>query len=389
MRILYHHRTQAVDGQAVHVRALIEAFRGAGHDVLEVGLVEHGAEPGVADRGRARWGWITHAPRFLRELAEYAYTGPGRHRILRAAVRFEPHLLYERYAFGNAAGVLAARRLGRPLVLEVNAPLVLELERTRGLSFPRVARRMERYVLQEADRVCAVTGVLRRVLIEGGLDPERVVVTPNGVDLAAYDYEDRSAVRAEARADLGLPPEEAGEQVLGFVGYYRSWHRLDVVLSALREPSLSRARLVLIGSGPAREELERSARRAEVTARVHFCGTRPHARIPRLLPAFDVALVPAINPYASPLKLYEYMAAGLPVIAPDQENLRETLDHGEDALLVPPGDADALAAAILELAGDGRRGAELGARARRKIEARDLTWAGNVRRVLAAVEGLV
>ena len=227
------------------------------------------------------------------------------------------------------------------------------------------------------------------MLIEGGLDPERVVVTPNGVDLAAYDYEDRSAVRAEARADLGLPSEEAGELVLGFVGYYRSWHRLDVVLSALREPPLSRARLVLIGSGPAREELERSARRANVTARVHFCGTRPHARIPRLLPAFDVALVPAINPYASPLKLYEYMAAALPVIAPDQENLRETLEHGEDALLVPPGDADALAAAILELAGDGRRGAELGARARRKIEARDLTWAGNVRRVLAAVEGLV
>ena len=384
MRILYHHRTAAADGQAVHVRALIEAFRAAGHDVLEVGLVRHGQEPAAAAGGRSRWGWVTRAPRFVRELAEYAYSPVGRRRILRAAAHFEPDFLYERHAFGNTGGVAAARRLRRPLVLEVNSPLVLELERTRGLSFPRTARRLESHVLREADLVCAVTGVLRDMLVEAGARPERCIVTPNGVDLAAYDRTHRETARAAARADLGLPAG-GGDRVLGFVGYYRPWHRLDLVLAAMRDPALSHARLVLIGEGPAREELERQAGEWGLDARVHFAGTRPHGAIPSLLLAFDVALVPAINPYASPLKLHEYMAAGLPVIAPDQPNLREVLTPDEDALLVPPGDAEALTAALRSLVGDPERAAALGRAARRTIERRDLTWDGNVRRVLAGL----
>ena len=389
MRILYHHRTQAEDGQAVHVRALIGAFRDQGHEVREVGLVRHGEEgASEAAVGRARWGWITRTPRFVRELAEYGYNGVARRNILRAAVRFEPELLYERHAFGNVAGVLAARRLRIPHVVEVNSPMTDELEATRGLSFPGLGRKLERFVFTEASLLCAVSGVLRKMLVEAGAPADRVLVTPNGVDLAAYDYPDRPLARRLARADLGLLPEAPGEVVLGFVGYYRRWHRLDAVVRALARPELKQASLVLVGDGPAREELEREAADLGVAGRVHFAGTRPHARIPSLLPAFDVALIPAINPYASPLKLHEYMAASLAVVAPDQENLREVLTAEEDALLVPSADSDALFAALTELAGDPERRAALGARARRKVEELDLTWAGNVRRVLGAVEEL-
>ena len=118
---------------------------------------------------------------------------------------------------------------------------------------------------------------------------------------------------------------------------------------------------------------------------MHFSGTRPHDRIPVLLPAFDAAVVPAINPYASPLKLHEYMAASLPVVAPDQPNLREVLTHDLDAVLVPPGDPDAMAAAVLALARDASRRARLGEAARKRIVEGDLTWEGNARRVLAAI----
>jgi len=237
--------------------------------------------------------------------------------------------------------------------------------------------------------VCVVTGVLRDMLLEMGVERERLLVTPNGVDLAAYDHADVPAVRAAARLDLGLPGERDEEVVLGFVGYYRDWHRLDVVLAAMAEPGLEHARLVLIGEGPAREALEAEAARLDLTSRVHFSGVRPHARIPSLLPAFDVALVPAINAYASPLKLHEYMAAALPVVAPDQPNLREVLTDGENGLLIPAGDADALASAVLGLAREPGRRAALGRAARRTIETEDLTWSGNARRVVAAVEPLV
>ena len=382
MRILYHHRTQAEDGQAVHIRAMIEAFRGLGHEVREVGLVKR-SENG---KNAERFGWIARLPRFAHELAEYGYSGVARAALLRAAAQAHPDFVYERYAFGNAAGMLAARKLAIPLVLEVNSPMVLELGRTRGLSFPGLAQRIEDRVFRSATLVCAVTGVLRDMLLERGVAPERVLVTPNGVVLERFECADRARAASAARQALGLGERQGGELVLGFVGYYRPWHRLDVVLDALRSSALARARLVLIGEGPARAELEARARQNGVLERVHFSGARPHAEIPSLLCAFDVALVPAINPYASPLKLFEYMAASLAIVAPDQPNLREVLEPGADALLVPAGDAAAMESALVRLAGDPDLRATLGANARAKLERLDLSWSANARRVIEALE---
>ena len=393
MRILYHHRTQAEDGQAVHIRSLIRGFEALGHEVWEVGLVRHGREERAAPApGRAKaspWGLVARLPRFLRELAEYGYNGLGRRRIVGEAAKFDPDFLYERYAFGNAAGVLGAKRAGLPLMLEVNSPLVLELSRTRGLSFPGLARKMERFVFQSADRVCVVSAVLRDILLEEGVAAERLVVIPNGVDLERFDLEPRAEHRSRARTALGLPPEEEGEVVLGFVGYYRPWHRLELALRAMAAPALAHTRLVLVGEGPARAELEREAAARGVAARVHFAGPRPHASIPALLTAFDVGILPAINAYASPLKLQEYMAASLPTISPDQPNLREVVRPDENGLLFDAGDEGALGAAIHRLAVDEELRARLGAAARRTVEDEDLTWVGNARRVVRVMGELV
>lgn len=276
MRILYHHRTLAEDGQAVHIRSLQRAFEDEGHFVSEVSLVARGAAPSTGapessetpDTPQAPgtpqapeipetpadppaetsqgsgWGIMSRVPRFARELAEYGYSAVGRARILKAAADLEPDFFYERYAFGNAAGVWASHRTGTPIVLEVNSPMVLELSKTRGLSFPSIAKRMEAHIFQSADRVCVVTEVLGEMLVELGVERERLFVTPNGVHLEHFADLDRG----RARAALGL--EQLGEEevVLGFVGYYRDWHRLDLVIEALARPSLARAHLALIGS---------------------------------------------------------------------------------------------------------------------------------------------
>lgn len=387
MKFLYHHRTQAEDGQAVHIRALQAALRAEGHIVREVGLVSQGEGEAAGNResARKRWAWVGRLPRWSRELAEYAYSGPASRRLVAAGLDDRPDALYERYAFGNLAGVIAARRLGLPLLLEVNSPMVLELGRTRGLSFPRLAGRVENWIFGRATRVLPVTEVLARMLIEAGAAPERVVVIPNGVDLEAYAEPGDGAARARARAELGLEPEDPSQPgvVLGFVGYYRDWHRLDLAVRALGEPALARARLVLVGDGPAGPELARLAHELGVAERVHFAGPRPHGSIPGLLAGFDLALLPAINPYASPLKLHEYMAAGLATIAPDQPNLREVLSPGVDAELFPPGDGEAFGRTLLALGADPERRARLGAAARRTVQERDLTWRGNARRVAA------
>lgn len=381
MRILYHHRTQAEDGQAVHIRALQRAFVELGHELEEVALIRR-TESAAPKAGA--WRGIAALPRFARELAEYGYTPVAERKLLAAGRRFRPDFVYERYAFGNLGGVRACGRLGVPLVLEVNSPMVLELARTRGLVFPRMARRIETRIFRGADLVCVVSAVLGDMLVELGVPRERLLVTPNGVHLEQY-RERSEAGRAAARAALGL---DASGPVLGFTGYYRDWHRLDLVIEALARPELAHARLVLVGEGPARPELEARARATGTAARVHFVGPRPHDAIPALLEAFDLALVPAINPYASPLKLHEYMAASLAVVAPDQPNLREVLVDRENAVLVPPGDGPRLARALIELAGDAGLRARLGAAARRTIVERDLTWRGNAKRVVAAVGGL-
>ena len=188
MKVLYHHRTQANDGQAVHIRALQRGLRETGHEVREVGLVQQdGGDGGAsADEGRSRWGWVTKLPRFLLELAEYGYSGMARRNIVGAARDFRPDFLYERYAFGNLGGAMAARSLDLPLVLEVNSPLVDELIRTRGLSFSKLAHRVERAIFRGATRICVVTRVLGDLLVELGAPADRILVTPNGVHPADF-----------------------------------------------------------------------------------------------------------------------------------------------------------------------------------------------------------
>ncbi|MEL6905755.1 MAG: glycosyltransferase family 4 protein [Planctomycetota bacterium] len=402
MRILYHHRTQAEDGQAVHIRSLVRAFENEGAEVREVALVEKtgdsdpakaGAKAAAdtrpeaeakAERGsRFPWSLVGRVPRFVREIAEYGYSVPAAKKLRAAVDAFDPNFVYERYAFGNTAGVRVADERGLPLVLEVNSPMVLELGRTRGLSFPGYARRVETSIFRRADRIAVVTDVLGSMLVDMGVDASRIFVTPNGVHLDHFEGLDA----ASAREDLGIAHAEG--PVLGFTGYYRDWHRLDLVVAGLAEDQkLKDAHLVLVGMGPVEDELRAQASALGVEGRVHFAGTRPHHRIPSVLAAFDVGLVPAINPYASPLKLHEYMAAGVVPVAPDQPNLREVLSDGEDSLLFSPGDGAALNDALGRLATDAALRERLGAAAARTIVDRDLTWDGNARRVLAEVETL-
>lgn len=300
-------------------------------------------------------------------MSKIAYNLPTQRRILLKAHNFAPDFIYERYTFKNTNNMSAAARLGLPLMLKINSPMVAELSATRGLSFPHLAHRIKRSILCRASRVCAVTGVLADMLAELGVERTRILVTPNGIHLEQYANPDQGA----ARRTLGL--EGLQDPLLGFVGFVRPWHRLDLVLEALADTALQGCHLALVGENPAKINLRAKARRLGLKNRVHFAGSRPHAQIPGLLPAFNIALVPTINPYASPLKLFEYMAAGLAVVAPDQPNLREVLEHGKNALLVRPENGAALLEALVSLVNDAELRARLGGAARHNIKEHDLT----------------
>ena len=154
MKVLYHHRTHAEGGQAVHIRALIEAFRAEGHGVRESALVERAGSLARTARRRPELEMgMGETPAAVRTRARGVRLRlPGPRRLL-ADARTSLDLLYERHAFGNRGGRIAARRSGLPWVLEVNSPMVHELVARAVIAFPRLARRVEHEILCAADVV--------------------------------------------------------------------------------------------------------------------------------------------------------------------------------------------------------------------------------------------
>ena len=391
LRILYHHRIRADDGQAVHVRELIAALRLAGHAVQECALVPKtgaGQAPAAvatqAAVGRPGFWQRLQLPRAAVEVLEILYNGKGR-AMLRAAARQQPpHCIYERHALHCRAGLDVARQLDVPLLLEVNSPMVDEMQQLGSLRFERRARATERHVLGNADAVLAVTAVLGDMLVERGARRERVHVIGNGAVPERYGAAARAAAPA-LRQHLGL-----GEAAfaLAFVGYMRPWHRLDLVLEAMLRPELASLVLVLMGRGPALVALQAQAQQLGLSARVKVLGEVPAELIPAHLFACDAALIPAINAYASPLKLFDSLAAGVPTLAPDQPNLRESIVHGENGLLFQPGDLADLAAQLTTLVKDRAFARRLGDAGARTLHERRWTWAGNAERVAAIARAL-
>ena len=371
MRILYSHRIQSRDGQSVHVEELVAALREAGHEVLVVGPSFYAAA-GFGGESRLVPLLRRLLPGWLGELAELAYNVPAYRRLAAAARAFQPDLIYERYNLYYLAGAVLARRLGVVFHLEVNAPLAEERSRFGGLRLKPLARWAERFVWHAADRVYAVTGVLREMIAREGVAKERIAVIPNAIVPARF------GPRAEA--------DPRGRVVLGFIGFVRPWHGLDRVIASLAEPASATLDLVVVGEGPARAELEAQAAALGLGARVRFAGLAPREDVPGLLAGFDIALQPSAVAYASPLKLFEYMAAGCAIVAPDQPNLREILEHERTALLFDPGEPASMARAIGRLATDAPLRARLGVAARAEIAARDYTWRGNAERDVAMAE---
>jgi glycosyltransferase involved in cell wall biosynthesis len=366
LRILYSHRIQSRDGQSVHVDELISAFREEGHEVLVVGpgfyeQARFGGESGFVDRVRRL------LPGAAAELAELAYNVPAYRRLAAACREFRPELIYERNNLYYLAGAWLARRTGVPFFLEVNSPLAEERTRHGGLRLTRLAHRLEAWVWRAADRVLPVTGVLGAMVAKAGVEPGRITVVPNGIVLERFPAPAASAAE--------------GTVNLGFVGFVRDWHGLDGVIRAMAERR--DVMLTVVGDGPARGALEALAARLGIAARLRFLGVVPNARVPEEVAKFDVALQPKVTDYASPLKIFDYMAAGRAIVAPDQPNIREILADGETALLFDPAREGAMWEAVVRLIDDTALRARLARAARAELERRDFTWRGNARRIVA------
>jgi glycosyltransferase involved in cell wall biosynthesis len=287
--------------------------------------------------------------------------------------------LYERYSLFNFTGVVVARMFGKPIVLEVNSPLALEQQRDKHIRAAGFAKWTEKVVCNLATKVIVVSTPLKDMMIEMGVKPEKLVVMTNGVRTELFKAGDASA---DLKASLRLQ----NRTIIGFVGWFRKWHGLEMLVDAFHEARLAEknAALLLIGDGPAMEDLRAAVQRYGIKDAVIFSGPLPHDKVPRYLDLVDIAVQPAANEYCCPMKILEYMALGKAIVAPRQDNILDVLKDDE-AVFFEPNQAGELGKAMARLTADPGLRTRLGRACRRALDDRSYSWISNARRVVEAV----
>jgi glycosyltransferase involved in cell wall biosynthesis len=287
--------------------------------------------------------------------------------------------VWQRHDLFYEAGLDLAARLRVPSVLFVPALIVRQAEqwgvRRRGWGRP-LERRAEVSSLRRAALVACGSDLVAADVVRLGVDEQRILVTPTGVDLALFeDAPDRDV----ARRALGL----RDEFVVGWSGSFRAFHALDQLVDAAAR--LGPVTLLLVGDGPERPRIQALADERGVDAR--FTGMVSHHRVPALLAAMDAGVVlgRADEPFHySPLKLAEYLAAGLPTVAPAAPHLMAQLDDRHGVSFFVAGDVTTLAARLAELRDDPAGRARRGQRARAGASA--WSWDAQIVEVCTALE---
>jgi glycosyltransferase involved in cell wall biosynthesis len=268
-----------------------------------------------------------------------------------------------------------ARERGVPGLLEINAPLIEEQAEYRELVDRAAAERVAERVFEAAKALLPVSEEIAAYLGGFSVARAKVHVVPNGINPERFPEEVKPAL-----------PAAPGVFTVGFVGTLKAWHGVSILAEAFaqlhaQEPE---TRLLIVGDGPERERIAEKLAAGGLSGAAHLTGAVSPVEVAGLLASMDVAVAPyppLTQFYFSPLKVYEYMAAGRPVVASRLGQLETLIVPEVTGLLVPPGDPKALAGALRRLKVEPELRARLG-RAGRDAVLRDYTWEQVVQRIL-------
>jgi glycosyltransferase involved in cell wall biosynthesis len=228
--------------------------------------------------------------------------------------QFKPEFIYERYNLYQPAGILASKLFNIPIILEVNAPLVYERKTYSGLSLVRFAKWIENYTWKNATHTLPVSDVLAGHLRTIGVKEENITVIHNGVNQIFIDEMIAKPIDTSKK-----------EIVIGFTGFIHPWHGMDKAIEAIAQHKELPLKLLCVGDGNILPELKALAARLNVAEKIEFVGLVTRDKVLDYVEQFDIALQPDVTDYASPLKMFEYMAVGSVIVAPDSPNIREIL----------------------------------------------------------------
>ena len=387
MNILYHFRTRGTGPESVHIAGVARAFEQLGHKVsfcspTDVNpLQSAGANP---YGNRARTGFIRRlvdaCPGFLFEFLEIAYNLSAWRRISSLLKRNDFQLIYERHAFFLCAAAILAHRRRIPIVIEVNELVGDDRVRRQPL-LAFLARRCDRIAFARAAAIITVSPHLKRRIVAMGVDESKILVLPNAIDETQYS---NLPEPHSLRRSLQIDPNSV---VIGFVGWFVVWHRLDRLVEVFAELARTRPglRLMLVGDGDLKAELQARAAALEVASQVVFTGAVSHADIPAHIDCMDVCVVPHSNEFRSPIKLFEYMGQGKTVVVPKTEPIQMVIDDRQNGILFDPDSADGLRRSLETAIDDSGLRERIGCKAREDALERH-TWKRNAEKTLAAVD---
>jgi glycosyltransferase involved in cell wall biosynthesis len=299
----------------------------------------------------------------------------------------KPSFLYQRYSIHNYSGIHLARRFKIPLVLEYNGSEIWVRQNWGNrLKYKGLAEQIEQLNLSCSDVVVVVSQALQSELISRGIESDKILINPNGVDSNLYSsHLDGSIIRS--RFDL------KEKIVLGFIGTFGPWHGAEILARAYglllkNYPEYKKTtRLFMIGDGKTMPLVKAEIKNLNIDANVILTGTVPQEEGPKYLAACDILVSPHVpNPdgtpfFGSPTKLFEYMAMGKGIIASDLDQIGEVLEHDHTAWMVKPGDAETLMLGLKTMIDNPDTSKRLGEAARREVVAK-YTWKEHTRKII-------
>ena len=360
-------------GCSTHIQEILRAFRKHGAHVTVFAARTDGTPPAdLHDLSLHRLPIWADTNRRARATSADAANSAMR-LLLDRAGPFD--LIYERYSLWSIGAMEYARSSGTAGLLEINAPLIDEEARYRSLTDPVSAMRFTRQSFSTASILIVVSNSLTTYVKQYRDRDDGVHVVPNGVD--------------PARFPPGLAPSlpaTDGAFTVGFLGSLKPWHGLMTLVEAFGRlhRSASNTRLLIVGDGPERKRVTAYLSAHKLLGATTFTGAVDSTDVPGLLASMDVGAAPYSNRsdfYFSPLKVYEYMAAGLAVVASDLGQVGEVIEHGVDGLLCRPDDATAWTTTLGQLYEHRDLGLRLGSAARQKV-AQHHSWDAIALRIL-------
>ncbi|KKC27456.1 TIGR04063 family PEP-CTERM/XrtA system glycosyltransferase [Sphingomonas sp. SRS2] len=396
MKILHilDHSLPIHSGYTFRTRAILKSQIAMGWEVMGVTGPRYNApDPNPAEEEGLTFHRTPQVEPARAPIGEWREVQALTRRVAEVSTEWRPDIIHAHSpAMIGLAGLRAARRLKIPFLYEIRAfwedAAVGNGTGREGSALYRMTRMLETHIVRRADAVAVICEGLRGDLIARGITPDKIMVSPNGVDLELFG--DPPPPDTALARELGL--EDA--DVIGFIGSFYDYEGLDDLIAAM--PLLvehrPRAALLLVGGGPMEAALRAQAAASPAGDRIRFVGRVPHQEVERYYSLTDVLCYPRkamrLTDLVTPLKPLEAMAQRRLVSASDVGGHRELIEDGVTGTLFAPDDPAAIAGALIALLDDRAHWDERRTVARAFVE-RERNWGVNAARYRPVYERLL